>query len=284
MPSPPRDNAAGADPALDDGMTDLGVDYAEVVALLQDEVARLEQELRWRDEMPSEGHPQGAGPTRAEVDTAADAAERAGGRAEIQRLELELAGRDETIGLLLDQLSRVEEAQAADRAEWEHVAGWLAELEKRVEGQDGGAPPGLDDLRAENLRLRAALEESRKQLEAGPSQALDARSAGAIAERDELRRQLERVEDERKRERHEHAAALAELQAQLSRAELARPDEGSAGTGQVSEKTAPDREVDLRIRALRQHLLEIHEQEAEARRQKQLLPRLSRLWSRTGPR
>ncbi len=269
-------------------------------------------------------------------------------------MALELAGRDETIGLLLDQLSRVEEAQAAGRAEWEHLTGWLAELEERVEGQDGNALRGLEEqlaaraqevqdwrkkaeqerragdaryqvseaevarlraalarlqaapaaamadgeasgrrpspddevvdaLRSENLRLRAELEE-KKQLEAGLSEARDPRLAETLRERDDLRRQLERVEDERRREQHEHTAALVDLQGQLSRASLAPRDEGAPRADEVADRAARNREVDLRVRALREHLLEIHSQEAEARRQKQLLPRLSRLWSRTSPR
>jgi uncharacterized small protein (DUF1192 family) len=355
MPGPLRSDALDADPAVDDGSGDPGVDYLEAIALLQDEVARLEQELRWRDERPSDANSLGAAPTRDDADSAAGSADAAGARAEVERLELELAGRDETIGLLLDQLSRAEEAHAAGRAEWEHVAGWLAELEQRVEGQDGDAlrrleerlaareqevqelrkkaeqerrageaqrrvsaaeiarlqaalgrvqaapaaaagdgeagdpRPGPDDevvdaLRSENLRLRAALEESTKRLEAGPSEARDARWAEMLKERDDLIRQLERVEDERRRDRHEHTAALVELQAQLSRASLARQDEEAPRADEGLEKAARDRDVDLRIRALREHLLEIHEQEAEARKQKQLFARLSRLWNRTGPR
>jgi hypothetical protein len=355
MPGPLRSGAFDDETAVDDGTGEPGLDYLDAIALLQDEVARLEQELRWRDEKPSDSTYHGAASTRNEADSAVGPAELASARAEVERLELELAGRDETIALLLDQLSRVEEAQAAGRAEWEHVAGWLAELERRVEGQDGDALCRLDErlaardqevqelrkkaelerrageaqrqvsaveiarlqaalaqlqatpmvaagdgeasdacsgpdaevvdaLRAENLRLRAALEESTKQLETGLSEAREARLAETLKERDDLVRQLEQVEDERRRERHEHTAALVELQAQVSRASLARPDEGSRPADGGSEKAVRDRDVDLRIRALREHLLQIHQQEAEARKQKQLLPRLSRLWNRTGPR
>jgi uncharacterized small protein (DUF1192 family) len=355
MPGSMRSDTPDALADIDGGADDPGAVYREAIALLQDEVARLEQELRWRDEESSNARADGATPIGDEADTAADAGEMPRERAELERLERELAGRDETIGLLLDQLSRVEEAHAADRAEWEHLAGWLAELERRVEGQDGeallrleerlaareqevqtlrksaeqerrageaqrqaaeaeiarlqaalaqvraapaaagsgGEPsaPGAalvsqvaDALRSENRRLRAALEESAKRLAADPAETRDARLGEALNERNGLLRRLEQLEDERKRERHEHAAALAELQAQLSRASLVPRDEGSARAGEGSGQDTRDRDVDLRIRALREHLLEIHQQEADARRRKQLLPRLSRLWSRTGPR
>ena len=63
--------------------------------------------------------------------------------------------------LLLDELSRVEEAQAAGRAEWEQLAGWVAELEQRVEGQDGDALLRLQERlaaqqqQAEELRKKS---------------------------------------------------------------------------------------------------------------------------------
>lgn len=257
-----------------------GVEYLETVAILQDEIARLEEELRSRGETVADADP----PVVAqEGDADPHAADLAGAAAEVEQLRHELAGRDETIGVLLDQLGLVEEAEAAGRAEWEHLAGWLAELETRVEGQGGDATRQLEELYAENRRLRMALEQSAKP-PTGEPPAVDARLADVVAERDDLRRQVARIEDECRRERHEHAAALAELQAQLSRAALARPDEEKPAATMAPQPNVGDREVDLRIRALREHLREIHEREAEARKQKQLLTRLSRLWSRTGPR
>src|SRR5262249_51741924 len=111
---------------IDDRGGEFGVDYLETIALLQEEVARLEQELRGRDERPPETSSDGAASDPEGTDAAAAMEEAAAARAEIERLESELAGREETIGLLLDQLSRVEEAHAANRAEWEQLAGWLA--------------------------------------------------------------------------------------------------------------------------------------------------------------
>jgi hypothetical protein len=275
-------------------------------------------------------------------------------RAQVERLEAELASREETIGLLMDQLSRVEEAQAASRAEWEQLAGWLDELEQRVEGQDedaslrlqeqlavqqrhadelrkeveqgrraaesqrqayegeiarlraalartgtdesavgegdeGRATPeggpdseAIDALRSENLRLRAALQELAERSAAGPSEARDDRFAETQQERDALRRQLEQIRDEQRREHLEHRAIVAELQGQLSRALLARPEPPTQAASDA-ETTSRARDEQLRFQALRQHLLDIHQQEKE-RKQNQLIPRLSRLWRRTGPR
>ena len=46
---------------------------------------------------------------------------------------------------------------------------------------------------------------------------------------------------------------------------------------------SPALEADMRIRAFRQHLREIHVHESEARKPAGLSARLSRLWSRTRP-
>lgn len=270
----------------DDRAGDPVVEYLETIALLQDEVARLEQELRCRDQGPSEAPSAGAAPDRDGIDPE-PAVGAAVARAEVQRLEAELAGREETIGLLLDQLGRVEEAQAASRAEWEQLAGWLDELEQRVEGRAapglGPDPAAIDALRSENLRLRAALQELAERGASAPSEPRDDRLAELQRECDALRRQLEQIRDERRREQLEHGAIVAELQAQLSRASLARPEPPPQAPSEA-EAASRARDEQLRFQALRQHLLDIHNQEEEEQRQKQLIPRLSRLWRRTGPR
>ena len=155
-------NSLETETGIDGGGGDSGVDYMEMIALLQEEVARLEQELRGRDERPPETSSDGAASDPEGTDAVAAAEEAAAARAEIERLESELAGREETIGLLLDQLSRVEEAHAANRAEWEQLAGWLAELEQRVEGQDGDALLGLQERLAAQQQQA---DESRRKAE-----------------------------------------------------------------------------------------------------------------------
>jgi hypothetical protein len=313
-------------------------EYLETIELLQEEVARLEQELRRREQGSSEAPTDGAAPDPDRADAVEDAA---AARAEVARLEADLASREETIGLLMDHLSRVEEAQAAGQAEWEQLSGWLAELERRVEGQDGDAllrleerlaaeqrradearqraeqdrrdadaqrrvyeaeiarlraalagdearrvPAGrgpdseeLESLRAENMQLRAACGQQDGRPDA---EALAARLAESMAQRDALRSQLDRLLDERRREQLEHAATVAELQTRLSRASLARPESPESAPGEAT--VSPARDEQLRFQALRQHLLDIHRQEEQERRQRHLIPRLSRLWGRTGPR
>ena len=327
-------------------------DYLETIELLQEEIARLERELQSRDEtrqdqvsledvsfddrMEASGPPHTSG----------------GDPEEVERLKQELEGRDETIVLLLDELSRVEEAQQASRAEWEQLNGWVAELEQRIEGQDGTAAHQLQDeraaqqhradslqlkseqdrrawdaqrqvyqdeiarlqasldevtaaaaavagkvaegvdasvveaLQAENLRLRAAWQElADRAPAAAQSAALEAKLAETLNDRHQLRRKLEQVEDEKKRERLEHEATVAELRSRLS--EMSQSPPPATQPQSKPAGSAHERDLDLRVRALRQHLQEIEERdrlEREERRQKNLVVRLSRLWSRTSPR
>jgi chromosome segregation ATPase len=340
--------------SVDDGGEAPIADYLDTIAILQDEVARLEQELQLHDERQRETTSIDEASLHDEA--AADGALEnvASEPGEVERVQAELVSRDETIRLLLDELNRVEEAQAATRAEWEQLAAWVAELEHRVEGHDEVAllelenrlaaqqqkvdalqvkserdrraweaqrqiyqaeiarlqetldqvansplAPGAHDcrvtqgpdpdanvveaLQAENLRLRAAWQELVERSSAADrSESLDAQLAETLNEQHQLRRQLEQIQDERKRERLEYQANVAELQTQLSQASLIEPEGPPSVQG--PEGISPNQDIELRLRALRQHLLETDQREKEERRQKHLISRLSRLWSRTGPR
>ena len=97
--------------------------------MLQEEIARLEHELQVREESRQASASEEE-PLLDDDGGSSDSSEALGvQREEIERLNAELAGRNETIILLLDELSRLEEAQEAGRAEWEQLNGWLAELE-----------------------------------------------------------------------------------------------------------------------------------------------------------
>src|SRR5947208_13938421 len=60
-------------------------------------------------------------------------------RRQVASLTAEIASREETISLLLEQARLFEEAEAADRANWEQLNHWVQELEQRVES---GGPEG----------------------------------------------------------------------------------------------------------------------------------------------
>ena len=348
------DSCAGEE-SVDDGSEASIADYLETIVILQDEVARLEQELQLHQEGQRETTSTAEAGLHDEATLVSARENVAGDPGEVERFKAELASRDETIRLLMDELVRVEEAQEATRAEWEQLSAWVAELEHRVEGHDAGATQELENqlaaqrqkvdalrvksdqnrrdweaqrqiyqaeinrlqgmldqvattpeacgahdgqraqgpdtdahvvesLQAENLRLRAAWQElvERTTSAADHSEALDTKLAETLNEQHQLRRQLEQIQDERKRELLEYQANMVELQAQLSQASLIQP----AGPPPVIDPggIAPYQEIELRLRALRQNLLETDRREKEERNQKRLSSRLSRLWSRTGPR
>jgi chromosome segregation ATPase len=311
----------------------------ETVALLLDEVARLENELRARDEAES---------WRAEApSTVADPPVVPGNPgldSRVEDLTTALAGRDETIAVLLEQTCLFEEAAQAQRAEWEQLTRWVEEVECRVEEQGGRdsrlgdelaterrrhvearegresearawevqrrslerevsdlrarlAAPQLPDgsntalvtLEAENGRLReacAALDKAKAV--AKEVKPLRERLAEALAERDRLRSELDQERDDRRREANEYEAELTALRSEHARALLEskaqfQPSARATTADSDSPENGSAAQADERIRALRDHLREIHQREAEERRARKLSGRLSRLWHRTGP-
>jgi hypothetical protein len=145
--------------------------YLETISLLQEEVVRLEGELLAHQTLePSLRETAGQSIAEAVEPDAVAVREQ-----EKERLVSELESRDETISLLLDQLRMVEEAERATRAEWEQLAGWLSEVEERVEKRDQKATGGgeriteLEQRVAETLALherdRTAWVDERRELQ-----------------------------------------------------------------------------------------------------------------------
>ncbi|MGD0040307.1 MAG: hypothetical protein ABSE84_07825, partial [Isosphaeraceae bacterium] len=144
------------DGTSDPGCVQTDTDYLETIALLQDEIARLEEELLAHEEIgPSSAHTDRSRADPGDPDELPN-------RQELDRLGAELAARDETINLLLDQLRLVEEAESASRVEWEQLTQWVAEVEQRIERQDGA---GTEKLALELDAHRKQAEECRLQLD-----------------------------------------------------------------------------------------------------------------------
>src|SRR5437764_7433668 len=125
-----------------EAMNDLDDDTG-TLTLLQEEIARLEDEIRLRDEAMASHEP--AGPASENHEDA---------DRKVAELTAELASHDETIELLWDQVRSFEEAEEAGRAEWEHLHRWVEELERRVEGRadpDPAADLG-EELESERRR------------------------------------------------------------------------------------------------------------------------------------
>lgn len=307
----------------------------DTIALLQEEIAHLEGEIRMRDDAAASASEDLQATRRRPDIPDTDAKER------LDALNAALADREETIALLLDHLRLGEEAEAASRAEWEQLNSWVQEVERRVEGHagsatDAGLRDALDAERRSTEALRQAADKERRTAEAQrhalvdeverlrskfaeiasesgagvdavralerendelrdaydglvrdavPSHEVDAIVAELQAvrlERDNAGHDLKRAIDAQHRERNEHEAALNALQSQLARESLRRQeDHVKAATLPAAETSALD--PDVRIRALREHLNEIHQDEAQQRMRRSLSSRLSRLWHHTGP-
>ncbi|MDR3632952.1 MAG: hypothetical protein P4L84_03895 [Isosphaeraceae bacterium] len=312
-------------------------DTEDTMILLQEEIERLENELRLRDEALAETSRGQAEGTSAASEESLELQNR------IEDMKYELSSRDESIALLLEQIRLFEEAESASRAEWEQLSSWVTEVERRVERRDTASQDiqleleternqataqrhafekdrrgweaqrqALDD---ENERLRSKIAELANHTEASPDAAfaalesenrrlretchtlVRASAEAADASRlrtqlqsaqqqvDELRKELTQLNDDRTRERMEAEAALAALRNQVVVATLKvaeEPVKPPAVETPAQEAPGP-LSVDDRIRALRQHLVEIHEREQAERNRKSLGSRLSRLWRNTGP-
>lgn len=268
--------------------------YEDTVALLQAEIERLEAEVRARDEAMAREH----GPPATAHETERRLAE----------LTAELALRDETINALWEHLQRHEEAEEVARAEWSQVQELVEDLENRLAeggpGTDGAAWRAERD-RADNLQrelddncrqwetqrrsLEAEIQRLRhRDAEAVSTSMLSDQAAVLEAENGRLRAACERLPT-----LEAAAFELGKLREQIHSTEV-HYDTGGKATGWGSSPSerpdqprpapisAADLTPDERIRALRQHLREVHEQEQEERKRSQLTARLGRIWKALG--
>lgn len=141
----------------------------DTIALLQDEIARLEAEIRSRDDArisddltatrDAHHHYEDVEPFRLRVN----------------ELSNELAAREETIELLLEQARFYEDAATVQRAEWDELQRWVEEVERRMGSSDGEESEHrarldvernrFDGLNTQSQADRAAWELQRRGLE-----------------------------------------------------------------------------------------------------------------------
>jgi hypothetical protein len=307
----------------------------ETIALLEEEIARLESELRMRDLAAAKEIEDQEGrverPHVAHDDRALE---------QVRQLQGEVAAREETIALLLEQVRLADEAEAASHAEWEQLHHWVQELEHRVaDRREGDTAIELrTELEAERRNsdlLRQSAEKAERSWEVqrqalvGEVERLRARFTEVAGQSDStvaavralenenqalreaydrlarttvpaheidslqydldllqkkheaLGHELQKQRDERQRERNEYEASLNALRTQLARDSLRRQEDQVRAAGVVSVAKEPALDADMRIRAFREHLKEIHQDEAEQRVRRSLAARLSRLWNHT---
>ena len=236
----------------------------------------------------------------------------------VQRLEELLEELQKSDGriLALEELLRVsEEAKRAEHDEREQLDSWVGEIEQRLAQREAEMEAEVVRLKSRNEELQAQLQQNETHIRtmvktvsapaALPQKAqevvqglrdrsedlarrLQAAEAESQRLRDELKTQTETSEEalrvlEQKLVHHELSASRERAEIARSRAELER-------TRDDIERGLHDgdlNETDTRFAAMRQHLRELHEQEArvrEERRQRSLGGRIASLLSRVGNR
>jgi hypothetical protein len=224
------------------------LDYQETIALLQEEVVRLENELRLRDEAGSDDRRHEG--SDAAIDGAASR--------QVASLLDELANREETINLLLEQARLFEEAESADRANWDQLNHWVQELEQRVES--GGGSSGLMQEALEDERRKAGSEREAFQAE---RRAWDAQRKAMESEAEKLQGMLARAAQQPDAAGDSVAKGLEQENRRLRAAmsELARVSAAAAEADSLRERLATTQgELAQTTRTL-QELLDEHGRE-----------------------
>ena len=208
---------------------------------------------------------------------------------------------DERVALLEEMLLAAEDANRSEREERSQLEAWVRDIEKKVGDREEEHAAELEALKArlqeaaeqqqrlqKQLRKAASgvagdaneqydqilesLQQKNRDLEEGlaearkQSLALEKRLESAQGGADELLRA------ERAKLAKEQAAVSRlryELSSKLTQIEQMPPSENRA-----------DQETGQRIRALREHLREIHEQEKDEVKESTLATRLAKLWKR----
>lgn len=154
----------------------------DTISLLMEEIERLESELRSRDEALR------VAPASDYAEATHDQEVRDEGLlSRVAELSAELASRDETVTLLLEQAQLFEEAAEAQRAEWEQLNQWVEEVERRVDDKDVADAGLREDLESERL-----LSESLRRLLETDRRTWEAQRLGLERESEHLRGQLAR--------------------------------------------------------------------------------------------
>ncbi len=263
----------------------------EMIDLLRSEVTQLQTEVTQRDariqELSAELGGAGDGPGVVSED------EVTGLCARLEDLLAELEQKDHELSALQSHLRVAEEATDAEQEERRQLESWLSEIEERISQRDAEWEASLSSLQS---RLAQAQDERREaETSAGAAsgdprvEALQRVVSTLREEKDQLLGELEaerekvrhlerELEDERNSESRRESVEMCQERAELARQRF----ELEKLKRELEEQRAVEGS-DLRIKALRDHLKEVHtkeEREREERYQKSLAGRVARLWNR----
>ena len=210
----------------------------------------------------------------------------------LEQLLDELQQKDEQVALLHSLLETAEEANRAEQEEREQLNAWVPDIEKRFAEREREWQAQYEKLEAENLRIA----EERDRAEAAAIADTDDAKLEAVQrlandlrrEAESLRQQRDKTETENEHLRREIEAVEASVSREevvrlaQERAELARMRHELEAQAQADDNKSSRaaQSVDTNIRVLRQHLMEVHEQEKLEREQRSLSNRIAGLWKR----
>jgi hypothetical protein len=274
----------------------------ETIRLLQAEIALLQSELTERDAQLAEAADQSF--STADFAGTPDDWEDTVPADRLEQSLCELQQADQRIAELERLLCLAEEARNAAWDERQQIEAWVGDIEKRIEQWMTERRAESDLLRNQLGQSKEECERLREQLQRRAQGTEEAPSAQLLelqhryaelreafqrveSERDRLQAQLERAdEDGDQRRRADLEAALREERLQLAqqRASLAREraelESARSGLDEGAREVAPQRDVDRRVRAFREHLREIHDEEQQENTGRGLGSRLAQLWRR----
>jgi hypothetical protein len=268
----------------------------ETVALLQAEIEDLRAALAQRD---ADQMVEVESAERANDPTIEDQPDDVLQR--MQELIDEANRSDERVALLEEMLLAAEDTNRSEREERSQLEAWVRDIEKKVGDRE-------EEHAAELEALKARLQESAEQQQRLQKQLRKAASGGdadATKQYDQIleslqqkNRDLEEGLAEAKKQcltlekRLESAQGGADELLRAERAKLAKEQaavsrlryELSSKLSQIEQMPQSDNRADQetgqRIRALREHLREIHQQEKEEVKESTLTTRLAKLWKR----
>ena len=269
----------------------------ETVALLQAEIEDLRAALAQRDADHGNEH-DGIDETfeSSTIDESDEVLLR------MQELIEEANRSDEQVALLEEMLHAAEDANRSEREERNQLEAWVRDIEQRIGTREEEHAAEIDSFKHrlqessdQQIRLQKQLRQvaasggasANKQYEEilenlqGKNRELEESVASLQKQRLSLEKRIAAFENGQGEELRGERAKLAQEQAKISRLRY----ELSAKLAEIEQMPKAgnnaDQETGQRIRALREHLREIHEQEKQEVKETTLATRLSKLWKRT---
>ena len=266
----------------------------ETVALLHAEIEDLQAALAQRDaEQFSQTTDQRSSAPASLEDDSDTVLKR------MQELIDEANRSDERVALLEEMLFAAEVASRSEQEERGQLEAWVGDIEKRIGQREDEHKAEIDALRhrlqesgLQQERLQKQLcqaaaggrapqryEETLEQLQSSNVQLQD-KLAESEKERLALERRLEQQAEEQERALRDERVSLAQEQAKVSRMRFELSNKLTDIEEMPKTENQFDTETALKIRTLREHLREIHEQEKQEAKDASIATRIAKLWKR----